>query len=112
MSSGRFDRKMCSISVEPMPSRMSLPTTSRQRTPTCSGSGSPAEMQRRSRSEPAPLPSPGWARRAAYKVGTPAKIVGRYCAIVASTASGVGRSGNSTDAAPTAIGNVIELPSP
>ena len=32
--------------------------------------------------------------------------------IVASTISGVGRSGSSTEAAPTAIGKVIELPSP
>ena len=49
MSPGRLLTKMCSISVEPMPSRMSVPTTSRQRSPTCAGSASPAETQMRKR---------------------------------------------------------------
>ena len=61
---------------------------------------------------PGPFPISGCASSAAYSVGTPAKIVGRCARIVASTASGVGRSGSSTEAAPTVIGNVIELPSP
>ena len=43
---------MCSISVEPMPSRMSTPNRFLQRVPICSGSASPAETQRRSRREP------------------------------------------------------------
>ena len=46
------------------------------------------------------------------KAKTPANIVGRCRRITAKTASGVGRSGSSTAAAPTAIGKVIELPSP
>jgi len=39
---------MCSISVEPMPSRMSTPVLSFQRLPMSAGKASPAEMQRRS----------------------------------------------------------------
>ena len=61
MSSARLDTKICSISVEPMPSRMSTPTMSDQRRPMSAGSASPAEMQRRSRSDPAPGPMRGLA---------------------------------------------------
>ena len=103
---------MCSISVEPMPSRMCTPTMSNQRWPTASGSASPAEMQRRRRSDPALGPMRGCASSEAYSVGTPPKIVGLWRCITASTASGVGRSGSSTAAAPTDIGKVRLLPRP
>jgi hypothetical protein len=66
----RFEMKMCSISVEPMPSRISAPVFSVQRSPRLAGSASPAEVQilnlRSSR-----LGKAGWARSAAYSVGTP-----------------------------------------
>ena len=48
MSPGAFDRKMCSSSVEPTPSRMSTPKRAFQALPTDSGSASPAEVQMRS----------------------------------------------------------------
>ena len=47
-SSGRLEMKMCSASVEPMPSRMVLPVASRQRRRISAGSASPAETQWRS----------------------------------------------------------------
>ena len=49
MSPGALDRKMCSSSVEPTPSRMSTPKRAFQALPTDSGSASPAEVQMRSR---------------------------------------------------------------
>ena len=49
MSSGAFDRKMCSSSVEPTPSRMSAPKRAFQLLPTDSGSASPADVQMRRR---------------------------------------------------------------
>ena len=49
MSPGAFDRKMCSSSVEPTPSRMSTPKRAFQALPTDSGNASPAEVQMRSR---------------------------------------------------------------
>jgi hypothetical protein len=41
---GRLDRKMCSASVEPSPSRISTPNRSRNRWNSTGGSGSPAEI--------------------------------------------------------------------
>jgi hypothetical protein len=49
MSPGRFDRKMCSISVEPMPSTMSQPKRALKRSPISRGkrlAGRRAEPQR------------------------------------------------------------------
>lgn len=40
---GRFDRKMCNASVDPMPSRISRPKRARKRSNSDAGSGSPAE---------------------------------------------------------------------
>src|SRR5450432_3418535 len=104
--------KICSISVEPIPSRISTPATDFQRRPISAGSASPAEIQRRRRDDPAPGMIYGLASRAAYRVGTPPKSVGLWVRITASTASGVGRSGRNTDDAPTDIGNVRLLPNP
>ena len=49
MSPGALERKMCSSSVEPTPSRMSTPKRAFQALPTNSGSASPAEVQMRNR---------------------------------------------------------------
>ena len=54
----------------------------------------------------------GLASIADNKVGTAQKIVGLCARIVASTLSGVGRSGSSTAVAPTDIGNDMPLPRP
>ena len=43
MSPGRLDKKMCSASVEPMPSRISTPNRSVNRRCSGAGSGSPAD---------------------------------------------------------------------
>ena len=82
------------------------------RVPISAGSASPAEMQRRSRDDPAPGMIYGLASSPAYKVGTPPNSVGLCVRIISSTASGVGRPGSNTAAAPTDIGNVRLLPSP
>ncbi len=52
MSPGALERKMCSSSVEPTPSRMSTPKRDFQALPTDSGSASPAEVQTRRRLPP------------------------------------------------------------
>src|SRR4030088_771069 len=59
---------MCSISVEPMPSRMSTPVLSFQRLPMSAGNASPAETQRRSVSDPS-FGNSGLASIAPYSVG-------------------------------------------
>ena len=46
---GRFEMKMCRISVDPMPSRMSTPKRSRHLSYSGLGRGSPAEMHIRTR---------------------------------------------------------------
>ena len=58
-SSGRDAMKMCSISVEPMPSMMRMPVRSNQASDMPAGSGSPADTHTRSESSaPGPaLPS-------------------------------------------------------
>lgn len=71
----RLDGKMCNISVEPMPSRISTPKCRAHRSPTSRGSASPAETQAR-------RPNSSRAGSAAesmeaYSVGTPPKTVGR-----------------------------------
>jgi hypothetical protein len=49
-SPGRFDKKMCSISVDPMPSITSTPVRAVQARATSSGSASPADVHSRSAS--------------------------------------------------------------
>ena len=83
MSPGAFDRKMCSSSVEPTPSRMSTPKRDFQALPTDSGSASPAEVQIRSRAPPRSLFSASSFSIAENSVGTPKKIVGLYLFISA-----------------------------
>ncbi len=71
MSPGAFDRKMCSSSVEPTPSRMSTPKRAFQALPTDSGSASPAEVQMRSAAPPRSFFSVSSLSIAANSVGTP-----------------------------------------
>ncbi len=61
---------MCSISVEPMPSRISTPNRSVHRLPISSGSASPAEAQTRI-AVSARSGKSGLASIAANSVGTP-----------------------------------------
>ena len=80
--------------------------------PMSSGSASPAEMQRRSGVSQLALPASICASSAAYRVGTPQKIVGLCLLISANTESGVGLPESNTVVAPTDRGKVIALPSP
>ena len=61
---------MCSISVEPMPSRMSTPAFSLKVWAMRGGSASPAEVQARKACSPL-FGNAGSASIAAYSVGTP-----------------------------------------
>ena len=61
---------MCSISVEPMPSRISTPKCSVQRLPMSAGSASPADVHTRSASSSRRGRS-GLASIAPNSVGTP-----------------------------------------
>jgi hypothetical protein len=61
---------MCSISVEPMPSRISQPYSAVQRLPMSAGRASPALVQTRSFSCER-FGRAGSASSAAYSVGTP-----------------------------------------
>ena len=74
MSPGAFDRKICSSSVEPTPSRMSTPKRDFQALPTDSGSASPAEVQIRNREPPRSLFSASSFSIAENSVGTPKKM--------------------------------------
>ena len=113
MSPGALDRKMCSSSVEPTPSRMSTPKRAFQALPTDSGSASPAEVQMRSR-----VPRARVLQRLVVqhrrKQRRHAKEDASDCTCSAARTSraGVGRSAFSTVLAPTDIGKVSALPSP
>ena len=122
MSPGRFERKTCSISVEPMPSTMAQPKWRSKRWPISPGSASPADEHMRRATAPF-AGRAGDASMPAKPVGAPKKTVGRRsCPAPAAalalpvqrlnTASGVGRSAISTTLAPTESGKVSALPSP
>ena len=102
---------MCSISVDPMPSRISCPNASLQRRQVSAGSGSAAETHARieltSRRRPASA-----FRMALKSVGTEKNSVGRSRSIVSSIPAGVGLVGYRIVDAPTEKGNERLLPSP
>src|SRR4051812_41811835 len=106
MSPGALDRKICSSSVEPTPSRISTLKRAFQALPTDSGSASPAEVQIRRREPPRSPFRVSSLSIAENSVGTPKKIEGLYLFISANMTAGVGRSELSTVLAPTDIGNV------
>ena len=112
ISPGAFDRKICSSSVEPTPSRISTPKRDFQALPTDSGSASPAEVQMRKREPPRSCFSASSFSIEENSVGTPKKMLGLYLFISANIRAGVGRSELSTVVAPTDIGNVSALPRP
>src|ERR1700730_16540731 len=78
ISPGALERKMCSSSVEPTPSRMSTPKRDFQLLPTDSGSASPAEVQTRKREPPLSPRMVSSLSIAENSVGTPKKMLGLY----------------------------------
>ena len=101
---------MCRTSVDPMPSRISVPKRDFQRLNSSPGSGSPAETQRRR--EERSCGTSFCASIAAYSVGTPKKTVGFESWMARYIRSGVGRSGTRTALAPTQKGKARPFPSP
>jgi hypothetical protein len=106
---------MCSISVEPMPSRISPPKWAVKRSPSSAGKASPADEH--SRSVTASRAGRfGEASMPAKPVGAPKNTVGLTPPTSPrqrlKVASGVGRSAISTVVAPTLRGKVSALPSP
>src|ERR1700730_16597935 len=112
ISPGALERKICSSSVEPTPSRMSTPKRDFQLLPTDSGSASPAEVQMRKRPPPRSPFSVSSFSIAENSVGTPKKMLGLYLFISANITGGVGRSELRMVVAPTDIGKVSALPRP
>ena len=102
---------MCSISVEPRPSITSTPKCAAKRRPISAGSASPAEEHSRSATA-SRAGRLGEAKSAAYPVGAPHKIVGRWAQSRAPIASGVGRPAIKITVAPTLSGKVNALPRP
>src|ERR1700692_2895285 len=96
---------MCSISVDPTPSRMVRPYASFQRRQTSAGSASAAATQCRT-DERLRLFAPSKLRIALYRVGAEKKRVGRRFSIVSRTVAGVLRPACSTVEAPTQYGKV------
>ena len=102
---------MCSISVEPMPSRIGTPVSACQRACTAAGSASAADTQARTLEKSASA-VPGVLTMAAYSAGTLKNSVGCSALTVARMRSGRDGPVRCTAAAPTDIGNVNPLPSP
>ncbi len=103
---------MCSISVEPMPSRMSLPKRAFHASPTWRGRASPADVQARRLDDRRRVGEGGVGehRRVERRDAVEdRRLVSRARGV---TASGVGRSAISTAVAPTESGKVSELPRP
>ena len=100
--------KMCSISVEPIPSRILIPVRSRHASQVAAGSVSPAETQTRRLAA-----SPGCiaASMARNAVGAVKQTVGRSTRNAASRCSGEACS-SSRLAAPTRSGNSTAPPRP
>src|SRR6266566_5221872 len=102
---------MCSISVEPTPSRMVRPNASFHRFHTSAGSDSAAATQWRIE-ERSRLFAPSKLRIALYRVGAEKKRVGRRFSMVSRTVAGVLRPACRTVVAPTQYGKVRLFPKP
>src|SRR5918995_4278076 len=100
---------MCSISVDPIPSRIATPCLSCHLCQRSAGSGSAAEMHRRTDEK---SPSSSAASIALYSVGTEKKSVGRKRPTAEKIASGDGRPLNRNVVAPAQYGNERLLPRP
>src|ERR671934_2526984 len=101
---------MCSISVDPIPSRISRLYRAYHLCQRSAGSGSAADTHTRTADQ-------SWSCVSAcsialYSVGTENTIVGRCSAIAAKTASGVGLPLKSTVDAPAQYGSDKLLPNP
>jgi hypothetical protein len=81
--------KQRQISLDPMPSRISRPVRSRQRSQTLAGRASPALAQERTLEKSASAPLSMAASMRAYSVGMPKKSVGRRRRTWSKTVSGV-----------------------
>jgi hypothetical protein len=100
--------KMCSISVAPMPSMISMPVASFHSARVAAGSASPADTHLRRLDRSWPCASPAIAR---YEVGAVNSTLARCAVIAASSASGAAFSRSSV-AAPIDSGNSKRPPSP
>ncbi len=102
---------MCSISVIPMPSMMSVPKCEVHRSYSAAGSASPAEAASRT---PLPSASPGSPVRSmlAKNVGPAKNSVAPNSRARSAITSGREGEGSRIAAAPTDSGNSTELPSP
>src|SRR5262249_55870904 len=107
---GTFEMKMCSISVDPIPSRMSTPVRSFLARHNSAGNASPSDTQKRKLCSPRPGNSLDCSN-AANSVGTPKKIVGRCSRKIRLTTSGVGFWQDKTALAQTYRGNDKLFPS-
>ena len=108
MSSSAAQTKMCSISVEPMPSMSRTPVASCTASHVAAGRCSPADTARRSCDSCAAFPDVSMAR---YAVGAVKQIVTRCWAMRSASWSGVAFSTSSV-AAPTRSGKISSPPSP
>jgi 2-aminobenzoate-CoA ligase len=106
MASPEAEMKMCSISVEPMPSMISTPVASRNASQTAFGRCSPAETA--FRSDGTVLPA---ASIALYAVGAVKQTVTPCSSIRSASSTGVAFSTSSVDA-PAWRGNSSTPPSP
>jgi hypothetical protein len=101
---------MCSISVEPIPSTMSMPKRSRHRWSVVAGSGSAADTQKRTDSM---APSASGSRASSpNSAGTLKNTEGRWWRSVWRMAVGLGGPANSTEVPPNHSGKVSPLPRP
>src|SRR6185437_10245985 len=103
---------MCSISVEPMPSRISTPNLLLNCSKISEGSVSPADTAMRKEEQSTSSPRAASRSSAAENVGTENKTVGRYFFSSSAVRSGLGLPGSRTVLAPAEKGKYIPLPSP
>src|SRR5260370_34908582 len=96
--------KICSISVEPIPSTISTPVRVFQARPISSGSASPAEVHSR-RVSPSRLGRSSQTSKELNNVGTPQNIVGLYFWNTSQTALGRALPECRLVVAPTPRGN-------
>ena len=101
---------MCSASVDPMPSSTGWPKRSVNRRCRSAGSASPAVTVARTDANASAGASV--SSSAATKPGLAKNSVGRSVSTSSTIPAGVGRSGQRIAVAPTANGNVSELPRP
>src|SRR4051794_11197646 len=105
-----FEQKMCSISVEPMPSTISRPKRSAKRSKIVGDSASAADTHMRTEANASS--ASGTRDSAPYSAGTENKTVGRRERRTERIASGFGGPALSTAVAPKGEGEDRVLPRP